>query len=306
MYMNHTARTLGHDSLWLEGVPELGFQYPCILSLVLAFSAHHQARRQPADAPRLLPLAERHSNKALQSATQLLQYLDKANSPALYISSVLICFTAFANGPTPGNLLLVAEDGQVPWLSLLGGVRLVINTMGWSSVFSGPLAKHFPGSEESNETAKERDSPKAESSEPGNDENWRSSLNEISDLIPVFAEEPFRTAYATELARVTQCYETTFGRGRDAAHDTQGQMQTIMSWIYGVDDTFVEGVKRRDPIPLIILGHFSVLLRTLEQYWFVEGWGPHLMQEILRISEASGKWLRWPKEFLDATGKATG
>lgn len=31
----------------------------------------------------------------------------------------------------------------------------------------------------------------------------------------------------------------------------------------------------------------------------MEGWAQHVMMEILKVSEASRKWLDWPIQFLD-------
>ncbi|KAH6951250.1 hypothetical protein BKA56DRAFT_638555 [Ilyonectria sp. MPI-CAGE-AT-0026] len=289
-YMTNTVTTLGNDhALWREGAPRLGFQHPCILDLMLALSAYHLARLSPLDSTRYLRLAEQHSTAALQAAAVLLNSLIPETSPALYIVSVLICFVSLAKGPSPGNLLLVAEDGQVPWLSLLWGVRLIVNTTGWSAIFSGTLAEYFPKPSED-----KHDEPVQSLSTIHCPEDWRSSLNDVSSLTALIAEPRFRDAYQRELEILTGCCETTFGRGQQYHSGVIGKMEIVLSWIYQLDDTYVEGLSKKDPVSLIILGHFCVLLHTLEHYWFIEDWAVHIMTEILRSSEATKRWLSWP------------
>ncbi|KAJ1324014.1 hypothetical protein MN608_10073 [Microdochium nivale] len=122
-------------------MPRLGFRCPCILNLALALSAHHMGRssRLPTGTARLRMVAQQQIAAALWEATVLLGDFDGYGNPALYMIPVLMCFTALAQGPRQGNLL-VANDGSVPWMSLLRGVRLVISTSGWSLIFSRPLA----------------------------------------------------------------------------------------------------------------------------------------------------------------------
>ncbi|KAF5012824.1 hypothetical protein FDECE_1113 [Fusarium decemcellulare] len=299
-YITTTANTLhsGEQSgLWCVGVPRLGFQYPYILALILSMSSYHMARQRPLDAVRYLQLAEQHSTTALQTATLLLSQLNPANSPALYITSVLICFLSFAKGPSQGNLLLIAEDGQVPWLYLLRGVRLVVSTTGWSSVFSGVLAEYYPKSDEKQEQQQPEDLIDPALTGPS-DEDWRSSLNDIADLIDVFVEDRFKEAYKHELQVLTDCCEKTFGKGQNSSLTMAGKMDVVFVWIYQLGDVYVEGLRNKDPVPMIMLGHLCVLLRTIEGYWFIQGWASHMMNEILRYSERSRKWLAWPIAYL--------
>ncbi|KAG7146523.1 hypothetical protein HYQ46_004678 [Verticillium longisporum] len=121
-FMVHTAPTLGDSSkFYRDKAPVLGFRHPCVLNGMLALAALHQVRLQPEDAFRFVALADRHSTTALQQATDLLPFISLENGQALYMVTVMICFTAFARGPSPGNLLVVAENGEVPWVSLISG-----------------------------------------------------------------------------------------------------------------------------------------------------------------------------------------
>jgi hypothetical protein len=287
----------GSDAgLWLDGAPQLGFGQPCILDLILAFSAYHLARYRPEEAVKYNLLADQHCTAALKAATALLRQFNPADSSVLYMTSVLVCFTALAQGPKPGHLLLVADFGQVPWLALLRGVRLVIRSVGWSSIFSGPISRYFP-SEKAEEQSAEQPSMPGDA-EVGA-EDWRLSLKKLEDVVDLCAEEEMRKHYKNDLQVLTGCYESTFGKGSHARPVTEGKMQVVMAWIYQLDESLVEGLHRRESVALILLGHFCVLLDTLKGFWFMEGWAQHIMTEILKVSETSRKWLTWPIQFLE-------
>jgi hypothetical protein len=296
-YMTNTAATLEDDNrFWSEGIPRLGFQHPGVLSLVLALSSYHLVKARPSDAPKFFTLAERHMTVALPSATTLVQNLDPENGPALYVTAMLVCFTAFAKGPCPGNMLLVADDGQVPWLSLLRGVRLVITKIGWPCIFSGALAPYFPGKDVGKDA--ETASPNPTELPAGEAEDWRISLSKISGLIDRHEEREIREAYTHNFRELQRCYDSTFSPGSHAKSDVEGKMQVIFSWIYQLDDSFVDGLNQKDPIALLMLAHFCVLLQTLNRYWFLEGWALHILDEILQSSSACWEGSSWPTRYL--------
>jgi len=301
-YLDSTSRTVAdnsHDRLWREGVPKLGFEYPCVLHLMLSLSALQLSREMPGQAARYEKLAERHSTTALKAATALMREMTRENCPAVYVSAALICFNSFAQGPSEGNLLLVADDGQVPWLALIRGVRLVVSTMGWSSVFSGALADYYP---QPSSGPQQEQQDKHESLTPSSlvaTEDWRGSLEKVRDLVAVLPNQQCREVYAREIETLTGCLEATFGAGQDARVGTAGEMQVVMAWVYSVQDEFVERLGQRHPAALVILGHFCVLLRTLEKYWFMREWAKHLMTEILRATDdGCQEWLAWPIRYL--------
>lgn len=279
--------------LWTIGVPRLGFMHPCICSLILAFSAYHLAKSTPSKRGKLLELAERHSTAALRSAAVLLGQLDDSSSAALYIVSVLVCFTTLAKGPSPGHLIVVASEGQVSWLSLLRGVKLVVSTKGWSSIFSGPLENYAPKANSPKTPAAALDTPFL------GVEDWRVSLDAISDLVATCSDQDLRTAYCDDLKLLIDCFETTFGKGKHSNKAVNGELQVVISWLYQLEDSFLQAIQRGDLIPLILLGHFCVLLETLRRFWFVSEWPSHVIKQVLKTSIPNHKWLAWPRHYLE-------
>lgn len=304
LFHNHMLRTADtmHDGtqtqrgLWSEGFPQLGFQHSCIMALILSLSSYHLVKLNPNNAAGYLALAEKHSTAALGTATVLFSSLCHDNAPAVYVTSILICYVAFAKGPGTGNFLFSSEDGSVPWLHLLRGVRLVVETSGWSSVFSGILAAYVPVPDDSTPG----EPPIDPSMMSTGIEDWRSSLNDVADLIAVFTEIRYREAFRDQLKSLTDCFEKTFGKGQHARVDVVGKMDDIFAWTYNLCDTYVEALGQKDPVAMIILGHFCALLSMVErQFWCIQGWPSHTMNDILHKSEKCRKWLSWPLAFLE-------
>ncbi|KAM0326584.1 hypothetical protein ACHAQA_006453 [Verticillium albo-atrum] len=254
---------------------------------MLALSALHQARLQTADSHRFLELADRHSTIALCQATDLLPFINIDNGQALYMVTVMICFTAFARGPSPGNLLVVAENGEVAWVSLIAGVRFVVQTLGWPVILTGLLAQDpAPDAEEIARSHQTVASPLFV--------EWENSLNEVSSLVSILANPEDRRVYQRDIGLLSKAFETTFGTPEEPRPTVKGEVQHVLSWLYQLESGFVERLERKEPIALILMGHFAVLLRTLDRYWFMDGWASHILSEVQQASEASQKWLAWP------------
>ncbi|EGY17067.1 C6 zinc finger protein [Verticillium dahliae VdLs.17] len=294
-FMVYTAPTLGDNfKFYRDKAPVLGFRHPCVLNGMLALAALHQVRLQPEDAIRFVALADRHSTIALQQATDLLPFISLENGQALYMVTVMICFTAFARGPSPGNLLVVAENGEVPWVSLISGVRFVVKTLGWPAILTGVLAQE--PEPEAADMATQHQVPALPSFV-----EWEKSMDEVSSLVSILADSKDRDVYQHDIKLLSNAFQTTFGTINEPKSFIKGEVQHVLSWLYQIETGFVERLERKEPIALILLGHFAVLLRTLDRYWFMNGWGVHILSEVRQASEAVHKWLAWPTAVIQVS-----
>ncbi|KAM0284016.1 hypothetical protein ACHAQH_002211 [Verticillium albo-atrum] len=294
-FMVHTAPTIGDDAcFYRDKAPVLGFRHPCVLNGMLALAALHQARLKAEDSLRFFELADRHSTIALRQATDLLPFINPDNGQALYMVTVMICFAAFAQGPSPGNLLVVAENGEVSWVSLIAGVRFVVETLGWPVILTGLFARDPPPDDE--ETALGNQTPALPSFV-----EWEKSLDEVSSLVGILADAQDRDVYQRDVSLLSNAFRTTFGTAEEPKLFVKGEIQHVLSWLYQLETGFVERLERKEPIALILLGHFAVLLRTLDRYWFMDGWAIHILAEVHQASEASRKWLAWPTAVIQET-----
>ena len=58
-------------------------------------------------------------------------------------------------------------------------------------------------------------------------------------------------------------------------------------------------LKSQQPISLVILAYFSVLVKTLEYEWFMQGWADHMLEGVAELlGEEYRHWLDWPAEEI--------
>ncbi|KAL0938482.1 C6 finger domain-containing protein [Colletotrichum truncatum] len=298
-YMCHTAITLGDSRVWREHVPRLGFQHNYVLHMVLAISAQHLARLRPSQASRYESLAEQHSTSALPAVTNIIPCLSKDNCQALYHTTVLVCLSTFAKKPTPGHLLVVAENDEVPWWALLRGVRFVVQTMGIHTIIAGW--------EDDGVTFEDTWTQCPPLPTPVHKMvYWEKHFEELADLVATSPEND-REMYTKLLASLESCFKRTFGTAEEPIPHIQGKLEIVMSWLYNMEDEFVERLKQRHVLPIILLAHFNVLVQTLEHFWFMQGWSEHLMTGLFQALDSQyAHWLQWPAEQIKRSSSMDG
>ncbi|WYZ42467.1 hypothetical protein EsH8_VI_000166 [Colletotrichum jinshuiense] len=296
-YMCHTSITLGDARVWREHVPRLGFQHHYVLHMVLAISAQHLARLRPSQARHYEALADQHSTSALPVVTNIIPQLSKENCQALYHTTVLVCLSTFAKKPSPGHLLVIAEDGEVPWWGLLRGVRIVVQKMGIQTIIAG-WADDGVTFEQTWTHCPTLPAPTYKMV------YWEKRFEELSDLVAT-TPEPERAMYTESVQLLKDCFKMTFGTEAEPESHIQGRFEVVMRWLYSMNDNFVLRLQQKQALPLILLGHFDVLVQTLEHFWFMQGWSAHLLIGLLQTLEPEyAHWLQWPADQIKRPGSA--
>ncbi|KAI1389667.1 uncharacterized protein F4822DRAFT_208089 [Hypoxylon trugodes] len=294
-YMSHQDFSQGNTLLWQQKVPRLAFAHHCVLHLLLAASAFHLLRAEPDRAERLERLADKHLSIGVRQATGIFPELSRDNCSVLYVAASLACCCGFAKKPGPRNLLVIADGNEVSWLDLLRGVRLIIETIGFEHVFTGILGPDPPP------PYGERLPPDSLLLEYA---DWEAPLQKVATLIPTTA--PTKDLYESTFHDLSWCFQETYGTSDSHKDAIIGQFQVVIRWLYALDDGFVTCLRESQPIALIILAYFSVLLSTLEYCWFVRGWATHVIRGIADILGSEYElWLQWPREQIEKTLKVT-
>ncbi|KAJ6126546.1 hypothetical protein N7523_002158 [Penicillium sp. IBT 18751x] len=96
------------------------------------------------------------------------------------------------------------------------------------------------------------------------------------------------------LAHLLHCF-TLFARSSDPAN--------VLAWLAAVDKEFVENVRRRQPLALLILMHWGVLLGELDgTWWWARKSGRALISELSHILRPGDmRWadsLAWPQRKM--------
>ncbi|KAK1853984.1 C6 finger domain-containing protein [Colletotrichum chrysophilum] len=286
-YMTSDDLCPGDFRLWREKVPRLAFSNHCVLHLLLAVSALHLARQRSDEAARFELIADGHYSIGLRQIMDILPNLNTENAGALYIASTLVCSYSFAQRPSPGHLLIISDGAEVAWFELLRGVRMVVETIGFHAIFAGVLGP-MP-------TEQPEEEPPAEKMTERLVE-WEPAVRRISDLIAVTNDQNSRI-YEKVVTDLSECFAKTFGTAQKPRHAFDGKMEIIIAWVYRMEDEFVECLKEKKHVALLILAHFVVLLKTLDWLWYMDGWASHILHGVaLYLGPEFADFLRWPRE----------
>jgi hypothetical protein len=105
-------------------------------------------------------------------------------------------------------------------------------------------------------------------------------------------------------------YEATYGRRTgpdgDVTYHGPHENQFIFGWLYRVESDFVACVRRREPLALLVLAHFAVLLNreAIRMGWYIEGWRDHIIAKVddLLQDQECRRWMRWPMGQVNPKG----
>ncbi|KAI0466137.1 hypothetical protein F4859DRAFT_498376, partial [Xylaria cf. heliscus] len=313
-FIQVTAQTVANNTgmgdpmvrFWSYNLPRIGLAHHFVLRLAYALAAYHIAHHDIRDGPRNLEYrraAEHHASLGLRELTVALARLDNDNCGAAYIAATLVCICTFAAGPTgPGDLLACSLDTthDAGWFPLIHGVRLLREEFHEDVLFSGYMEPFHsktwtqPESEPSSMEAR-----RARCCREGFERlDWEEPLQKFREFV---ASQTFENAETClrGLDGMIPIYGATYG-DKDANFDGPSEYQFVFGWLYRLQRPFISCLQRRNPTALIILAYYAVLLRTMENLWFMDGWSSHLLATVRGLVEDEYTvWLRWPTESLE-------
>ncbi|KAJ0420964.1 hypothetical protein BJY00DRAFT_119215 [Aspergillus carlsbadensis] len=289
-----TYRTFGGESdatqrLWQSHIPAWGISFPSILHLILAFSALHLASLHPDRRDEYVAQADQHFTFGVRSVTSVLALdtLDSENCQLIYMSAVLICFTYFARGPREGEFLVFSAGGKSEWLVLLHGVRAIL-AQKQSEIFTGDLE---PVAKEQKPQGKDDiNIPRLDSEFS----QHTALLHEVRLLVSTDVTTADRDFYLAALDDLTNC----FGDAQEsvkAGECTTEIMPFAMGWTFRLPAVMIDRLEAREPVALVILAHWAILLRYMRGVWFMEGWDAHIVSGIRAcLPQEFRRWVEWP------------
>ncbi|KAJ6004207.1 hypothetical protein N7522_005852, partial [Penicillium canescens] len=305
-YMIFTSMTLAEDEpgrqLMQTTLPQLGFKFNYVLRLLLAFSAYHNAylkrqqqRREvlPSKASAestIMTQGDHHYTTAVREVSNSIPSLSETSCHAVYASAVFICFCSFAKGPSAGEFLVFNYDkGNAEWLSLLGGVRSIVEHS--RDVLSVDLISSHASNSSSTR-------PLFESFEDQNDihTGWRSCYEHLQTILCLgISTDDFRyPIYHRALDGLAWSFDKVYS----GTVTSKGEnWALIFRWLYTLPEIFASDLQQREPLALLLFSPFVVLLKELEAYWFVRGWPEHIVSGVyqyLNVEQRAS--IRWQME----------
>ncbi|KAB8206677.1 hypothetical protein BDV34DRAFT_80820 [Aspergillus parasiticus] len=281
-YTTSTAYTFSLHPLlqafWRVEVPRIGFTAPYTLRATLAVSALHLAFLRPEKMQLYITQANTHHEAALKLATPEMAKISPDNSAPLFLLSALSSFISCAKPLKLGNFFLLENNNIADWLLLIRGTGTILDFAD-ESLKSGPLASMF--------------------SVRAQHRNFRTSrrhhaLEELHQLILTQVQDQHMLhMYIGTLDEMNRSFAMCL------EHNLRLETADVFVWLMRVPYDFLILLRNYEPLALVILGYFCVLLHQLEWMWCMKGWSTHLLSQIYdQLGPTHRVWIRWPVEQI--------
>lgn len=235
-------------------------------------------------------MAEQYHDSALQGVTALLPQINNDNCDSLYIAATIISSLAFARGPTPGEYIMISDQGASDWLVLSRGARAILELQK-DVLFSGRLSVMFRTAGRRLRVAF------SEGPIPEISEETKAFRNY---LVGLAVTDSNTNTYLEAFDRLIRTLKPMLDAGPDDPQ--QNAFMYLFSWIYCLEESFILCLQKHQPLALVILSYFTVMVHTVRDHWFMQGWSEHIMTGICRfLPEDFVPWIRWPAEQIGWT-----
>ncbi|EPS30942.1 hypothetical protein PDE_05896 [Penicillium oxalicum 114-2] len=264
-WCNHTHQTLSHnqstDLVWRNAVTEEALSHPFLMHSILALSALHLSRTGP-EAPRraaYLNRAVTHQNQALALFRELLSDIRESNAKAMFAFAGVVVVYTFGFPQSP--------DAQDPCTCIEDLYQILVLVRGVQQVIRSPA-------------------------------EYLSHTN----FAPIIQIEELNTELPDDAsATINDLHEANEVCGaRDQAHETEvytvviDNVAEMLRWVYGgmtsnvmvgrwavkLPSRFLELMREREPMALVLLAHFGVLLQYSKHRWCFEDWCGRLAKAV--------------------------
>ncbi|KAF1988754.1 hypothetical protein K402DRAFT_402464 [Aulographum hederae CBS 113979] len=267
-------------------VPRIGMQSGHTLHSCLALSALHLARSKPAEARKYVLCAASLYGGALSKLARSLTEINEENNSAVFWTATLTFVYALAMPTKPDKLMQTLDsDGSdtttTDWLLLLRGVLSVSqNARRW---LSHKEFKGFAINDEDGGSVDEKGLAPAEE-----------HLLQLKTIIEYSALKKNVPIYRTTIDHL----RTTFFLTHNSPAGSRA-VAYVFNWAAYLSDDFLRLLSRQENEALAIFAYFAVLLSKADMFWFLDGWGPHLLSLVERsMPPTHAAWIQWPKDEI--------
>lgn len=278
-----------HAFIWQITVPSLAFQYPFLLHGLLALATLHRRQKAVADCREpLMNLARYHQQHALKLYIPLLQSINDQNCHALFAFSVIIaiiCFGMLSDDAHDAPPLVARVVDAFD--ALTGAAVVAVEALPWLE--AGPMAAVLDKLEP----------PRTDLE--GIDPSMRVALEGLLECVDRVCEdgghskagldrEARRETYRRSIYAIATIISPEVYRNRP--------LSVVVSWPIMAQPSYTALLRHRDPLAVVILGHYGVALHKIDKVlWALEGLGQRLTEKV--ASEVGDEWnsyLTWARK----------
>jgi hypothetical protein len=271
-----TSPWLGHPPLLNAALNQPVLVRHALLSL----TSLHMAYLQPTEAEKFEAHAARHQSQALPLFRQGLANVTESNCHALYACGHLIAKYTFARPQSRERLLFSSDIGAVPEImSMLRGAFSIHNyARQW--LLDGPLGFSL------------KEPLEAEPDLAINpDDSHLERL--LAFLLVQDGEEACICCGALNALRRLFAMAAT-------PQQTVSTKTIAYTWPMQVSERFILLIRHKNPLALIVLAQYSVILKRIDNLWFMEGVGLGILRQCQQNLDRSwDRFLEWPMSVVD-------
>jgi hypothetical protein len=269
--------------VWQFVVPKEALRHNFLMHCVLGLSALHLVHTAPHDNERYRRAAIRHQDIAVATFRPLLEHITAQNCDAMWASSALTVIFGAAQYQLPeasGVAKLSPLDGILEVCELVRGVYVVVQAaVQWIS--TGPIKPILVFDFITNSPTLPPDIIDA--------------LQAVKDCIIASTTPHTTSVYLSSLQVLQQTFAATI---------STDQPTLVLVWLVLFERQFVVMLRERDPIALVMLAHYGVVLYGSRQHWWCGDWGFAIVKDVYQaLNDDWRPLIAWPiqKVGLDPT-----
>ncbi|OJI91517.1 hypothetical protein ASPTUDRAFT_38545 [Aspergillus tubingensis CBS 134.48] len=303
-YLTSTCYTLAEDDaslhFWRDEAPKLAIMHPFILHLILALAGLHRARNTShgtlpdpkGNESWLVDRADMHLSVGLRGIASLVGDINPGNIRPAWVGATILCFLPMARGPRPGEYLFFTigdhHENMAEWPSLVRGVRTLCG-----------ISKDLKSRVENCCSSQICGGGKASGIE------YQRTLERLRQWVILQSEKQgevngwtMKHCYVNAIAMLERMFSEMCGEGHDAGCTIGRLAMMVYDWICCFDPGLSD-FQRREPVALVLLAYFLVIMKIHDEVWFARGWAEHIIGGIEEcLGREDRRWLQWPMETI--------
>ncbi|KAL0934370.1 Sterol uptake control protein 2-like protein 1 [Colletotrichum truncatum] len=284
------------DVLWQVTIPHIGFQHPFVAHAIISLAALHMAYISGYSNSSYVTEATQHHEKALAGFHEIIQNFTSEKSEAvlawsllnvLYVFSISRELSSNAERDTPRlrkDRLLGVE-----WIPMIRGVDAVLAPH-YDFIRSGRMSSIVTlGNWDELEPDKIASTP-VDKELCRTRDSWKNSSD--------------GEVYEQTLRYLRKCYmymsqfETIDGQALEQWGCNRA-WAAPMAFIHFAPQQYFTLLHQRQPPALVLFSFFGALLHTLNEIWFLEGWGKDIVEVVDELLGSFWRsWISWPLHIV--------
>ncbi|PNH44799.1 hypothetical protein VD0004_g2936 [Verticillium dahliae] len=297
-FTTFTYATLGSDpqvrQMMKTTVIRMALECEYIMHTVLAVSALHLSHYRHARADFYVTKAMQHHQVGARVAIALMGGdLHKEDCEHLHLFCLLTLFYALGSPrKSSDDSLLMGQSAFPNWIFLLRSHEPIIERLDPHN-YTGPLSPVFALGRERWHVLN-----RWEQQLPG-----PPLLGELSALVTKAVTDPdLLNTYSFAIEHLRRVLTLLVANG-DGALGPAVRLEgwDVIMWKWQVAKDFLPLLQGPDPAQeaVAIFAHFLILIKKVEDQWWLEGWSTHLMAKVWeKLDQEHRLWVQWPIEEL--------